>query len=128
VRGALSVRCAFDLCELGGEEDDLAEWLSDGRFELIRLLLGLLFCWRFVLCARCEFEVRELGGGEDDLAEWLSAGRFEVVRLLLGGRFAVGGRSDALLLDVLFLDVLFLLDDVAGREAAFEPVDAVGRF
>ncbi len=122
MRGALSVRCAFDLCELGGEEDDLAEWLSDGRFELIRLLLGLLFCWRFALCAR-EFEVRELGGEEDDLAEWLSDGRFEVVRLLLGGRFAVGGRAE-----VLLLDVLFLLGDVAGREAAFEAVDAVGRF
>lgn len=123
MRGALSVRCAFELCELGGEEYDLAEWLSDGRFELIRLLLGLLLCGRFALCTRCEFEVCELGGGEDDLAESLSVGRFELVRLLLGGRFAVGGRSDALL-----LDVLFLLDDVAGREAAFELVDGVGRF
>ena len=79
MRRALSVRCAFDLCELGGEADDLAEWLSDGRFE--------------------------------------------VVRLLLDGRFAVGGRFEALL-----LDVLFLLGDVAGREEAFEPVDDVGRF
>ena len=73
MRGALSERCAFDLCELGGEEDDLAEWLSAGRFEAVRLLLG--------------------------------------------------GRAEALL-----LDVLFLLGDVAGREAAFELVDAVGRF
>jgi hypothetical protein len=66
VRGALSIRCVFDVCELGGGEYGFAEWLSDGRFEFI----VLLFC----------------------------------------GRFALGGRSS-----VLLLDVLLLLGGVAGR-------------
>ncbi len=78
---------------------------------------------RRALSVRCAFDLCELGGEADDLAEWLSAGRFEVVRLLLGGRFAVGGRAE-----VLLLDVLLLLGDVAGREAAFEAVVDVGRF
>lgn len=36
---ALSVCCVLDACELGGETG-FAERLSDGRLELIRLLLG----------------------------------------------------------------------------------------
>jgi hypothetical protein len=99
VRGALSIRCVFDVCELGGGEYGFAEWLSDGRFEFIRLLLG----GRFALSIRCVFDVCELGGGEYGFAEWLSDGRFELIVLLLGGRFALGGRSHVLLFDVLLL-------------------------
>src|SRR6267154_245218 len=52
VRGALSFRCMFDARELGGE-NGFAERLSDGRFELIRLLFcRLLFCGRFALEGR----------------------------------------------------------------------------
>jgi len=108
----------FDLCDLGGEYD-FAEWLSDGRFELIRLLL----VGRFALSVRCVFDLCELGGGENGFAERLSDERFELIRLLLCERFALGGRLDALL-----LDVSLLLADVGGLEAAFEPFDAEGRF
>ena len=48
MRDALSIRCVFDVCELGGGEYGFAEWLSDGRFELIVLLL----CGRFALGGR----------------------------------------------------------------------------
>ena len=41
--GALSRRCGFDVRELGGGEYGFAEWLTDGRLELIVLLL----CGRF---------------------------------------------------------------------------------
>jgi hypothetical protein len=110
VRGAVSFRCVFDARELGGAEYGLAEWLSDGRFELIRLLLG----GRFVLALRSVLELCELGG-ENGFAERLSEGRFELIRLLFCrllfcGRFALGGRSA-----VLFLAELLLLGDVAGR-------------
>ena len=105
VRGALSIRCVFDARELGGAEYGLAEWLSDGRFELIRLLLG----GRFALSLRSVFELCELGG-EDGFVERLSDGRFELIRLLFCGRFALGGRSA-----VLFLAELLLWGDVAGR-------------
>ena len=43
MRGALSIRCVFDVRELGGGEYGFDEWLSDGRLELIVLLL----CGRF---------------------------------------------------------------------------------
>jgi hypothetical protein len=56
------------------------------------------------------FDVGELGGGEYGFAEWLSDGRFEFIVLLFCGRFALGGRSS-----VLLLDVLLLLGGVAGR-------------
>ena len=110
VRGALSFRCVFDARELGGAEYGLAERLSDGRFELIRLLLG----GRFALSLRSVFELCELGG-ENGFAERLSDGRFELIRLLFCrllfcGRFALGGRSA-----VLFLAEWLLLGDAAGR-------------
>jgi hypothetical protein len=55
--------------------------VSDGRFELVRLLFG-----RFALSICAVFEVCELGGGENGFAERLSDGRLELVRLLFIGR------------------------------------------
>jgi hypothetical protein len=66
--------------------------VSDGRFELVRLLFG-----RFALSICAVFEVCELGGGENGFAERLSDGRLELVRLLFIGRFALGGLSEVLL-------------------------------
>jgi hypothetical protein len=71
----------------------------------------------------CVLDACELAGGETGFAERLSDGRFELSRLLLCGRFALADRFDALL-----LDVLLLLDEVAGRAAAFDPFDDEERF
>jgi hypothetical protein len=78
---------------------------------------------RGALSIRCVFEVCELGGGEYGFTEWLSDGRFEFIVPLLCGRFALGGRSNALL-----LDVLLLLGGLAGRKSAFELFDDLERF
>ena len=80
-----------------------------------------------MLSIRCVFDVCELGVEESGFVEWFSAGRFELIRLLFCGRFALGGRFDVVLLDVLLVDLLLPLG-VAGREAAFEPFDDEGRF
>ncbi len=65
---------------------------------------------RGALSIRCVFDECELGGGEYGFAEWLSDGRFEFIVLLFCGRFALGGRSN-----VLLLDLLLLLGGGAGR-------------
>jgi hypothetical protein len=66
------------------------------------------------LSVRCAPGACELGWGETGFAERFSDGRFELIRPLLDGRFALGDRFDALLLDVLLLDVVVRLGDVAG--------------
>jgi len=63
------------------------------------------------------FAVCEPGCGENVFV-WLAAGWFELIRLLVCVRFALGWRSD----------VLLLLGEVGGRSAAFDPFDDEARF
>ena len=77
-RFAFSVRAVFEVCELGGGGDGFAERLSDGRFELLRLLfVCLLFVCLLFVCL-------------------LFVGLL-FVRLLFRERFVPEGRSDVLL-------------------------------
>ena len=75
-RVALSRRGGFEVCELGGGEDVLAERVSEeGRFEFVRLLL---FSGRFELACLSDVLLRlgEFAGREADLDPADVGGRF----------------------------------------------------
>ena len=95
----LSIRCVFDVCELDGGESGFAEWLSDGRFELIRLSLG----GRFVFWGRSDLLLLDVlllfGDVAGRFAARLSAVRFPVERFS-AARFPAGPDTRACFGDI----------------------------